>query len=208
MGLLDLFRRAPRISDAGALAEFMDRNSAFLVQKGIYEYSRARAGPYSKMLMVEPSFVEQVDKSRWQAYPLGLVMIAEMVEGVLCASEGGDRAARLDAVSRLALEVFDRYPEPASLQEGVWRDAREELSQRLAMIGLHPRKLVKDIPLPYAERYFALMPIHERLRGEDFPTVRSYLKITLCNIHDELVRRIDVQALGTNLNVLQPHGSG
>ncbi len=184
MGILDLFRRAPRIGDTATLGDFMDRNTAFLVQKGIYEYSRARAGPYSKILMVEPAFIEQVEKSRWQAFPLGLAMVSEMVEGVLRLDDGADRAPLVDAVGRIALAVFDRYPDPPGLEREIWSAAREGLVQRLALIGLHPRKLVKDIPEPYAERYFALMPIHERLRGEDFPTVRSYLKITLCNIHD------------------------
>jgi len=76
-----------------------------------------------------------------------------------------------------------------------WQAAREDLAQRLKAVSLHPPKLAKDIPEPFAERYFALMPIHERLRDRDFPTIRNYLKVTLCNIHDELSERIDVRGL-------------
>jgi hypothetical protein len=32
------------------------------------------------------------------------------------------------------------------------------------------------------------MPIHEKLRSRDLETTRSYLAVTLCNIHDELTR--------------------
>ena len=39
------------------------------------------------------------------------------------------------------------------------------------------------------------MPIHEKLRGREFPTMRNYLRVTLCNIHDELTKRMDAQAL-------------
>ena len=53
------------------------------LQKGIYEYSRARAGHYAKVLFGEPEFIEAVDRARWRAYPLGLAMVAELVEGVL-----------------------------------------------------------------------------------------------------------------------------
>lgn len=206
MGLLDLFRRAPRIGDAAALADFIDRNTAFLVQKGIYEYSRARAGPYSKMLMVEASFLEEVEKSRWQAYPLGLAMMAEMVDGVLRAGHA-DAGPVLEPLRELTLSVLDRYSLPTALDEDMWQSARQDLSQRLALIGLQQRKMVKDIPDPYAARYFALMPIHERLRGEDFPTVRNYLKVTLCNIHDEFVRRIDSGALQASLRSAFPPGT-
>ena len=35
------------------------------------------------------------------------------------------------------------------------------------------------------------MPIHEKLRGRDLQTTRNYLRVSLCNIHDELVERMD-----------------
>src|SRR5436190_15992041 len=83
MGLIDLFRRKPRICDQDAVSQFIDENAAFLVQKGIYEYSRARAGHYAKVLFKEVPFREAVERSRWTAYPLGLAMVGELTEGVL-----------------------------------------------------------------------------------------------------------------------------
>ena len=83
MGLLNFFRRPPPICDVPALAEFIDGNAAFVAQKGIYEYSRARAGHYSKVLLREPEFQAAAENSRWRAYPLGLAMVSELVEGVL-----------------------------------------------------------------------------------------------------------------------------
>ena len=52
-----------------SLADFIDEQSAFLVQKAIYEYSRARAGHYAKVLFAEHEFREAVEQSRWRAYP-------------------------------------------------------------------------------------------------------------------------------------------
>jgi hypothetical protein len=40
-----------------------------------------------------------------------------------------------------------------------------------------------------------MMPIHEKLRGRDFQTTRNYLRVSLCNIHDELLDRIDAPVL-------------
>ena len=72
MGLLDFFRRRRvLIQDAAGLAEFIDRHAAFVAQKGIYEYSRARAGHYAKVLFNEQTFLDAIDHSRWRAYPLG-----------------------------------------------------------------------------------------------------------------------------------------
>jgi hypothetical protein len=193
MGWLDLIWRRPAapIADAEALADFIDRNAAFLAQKGLYEYARARAGHYAKVLFAEPEFREAVESARWQAYPLGLAMVGEMVEGMLRFAAGDDRQAVLEGLVGLVLGVFDRYPLPRPLTAADWSAAREDLAQRLRRASLHPPKLVKDIPEPFAERYFDLMPIHKKMRTKDLPTTRNYLKITLINIHDELAPRLD-----------------
>ena len=192
MSFFDIFRfrRRSSIRDAGVLADFIDENSAFLVQKAIYEYSRARAGHYSKVLFKEPEFHKAVEQSRWRAYPLGLVMVAEVAAGLLVWNST-DRRREFEALIAIVLSVFDRYPVPEALGEPTWRHLRADLERRLQLIGLHPPKRAIDIPEPFAQLYFDLMPIHEKLRGRDFQTTHNYLKVTLCNIHDELTKRMD-----------------
>lgn len=201
MGLFDLFRSRPPIRDLPGLADFIDRNAAFLVQKGIYEYSRARAGHYAKVLFAELSFQEALEKSRWGAYPLGLAMVAETVESTLRSHVGDGRQAARAALSSLVLSVFDRYPVPSALGDSEWNQARSELQRRLGLIGVHAAKPAKDIPEPFVEAYFALIPIEKKLRSSEFPTIRNYLRVSLCNIHDEFSRRADVSALAETLSV-------
>lgn len=196
-----LFRRRPPIRDREALADFIDAQSAFITQKGIYEYSRARAGHYAKVLFAEQGFADSVELARWRAYPLGLSMVGEMVEGVLAAQAGMARRETLDQLIAVVIEVFDRYPIPPSIGEEVWLEARRELAHRLDLVGGHAPKRVIDIPEPLAETYFAMMPIHEKLRGRDFATTRNYLRVCLCNIHDELIERMDSVAVRQALTV-------
>jgi len=191
-----LFRPRPPIRDREELADFINAQSAFIVQKGIYEYSRARAGHYAKVLFAEEGFAQSVEHARWQAFPLGLAMVGEMVEGVLASYAAGiSRRELLDQLISVVLSVFDRYPIPSSIGEQAWLEARRDLAHRLDLVGGHARKRVMDIPEPLAETYFAMMPIHEKLRGRDFQTTRNYLRVSLCNIHDELVERMDQAAL-------------
>lgn len=195
MALFDMFSRRRPIRDEHELAEFIDGNAAFLVQKAIYEYSRARAGHYSKVLFKEPEFHKAVDLSRWRAFPLGLAMVAEIVEGVIRPQAGGDRRRDFDALVAIVLSVFDRYPVPEVLGPDAWQELRADLERRLRLISLHPVKRAMDVPEQYAALYFDLMPIHEKLRGRDFPTTHNYLKVALCNVHDELTKRIEGQPL-------------
>jgi hypothetical protein len=190
-----LFRPRPPIRTRQELADFIDAQSAFIVQKGIFEYSRARAGHYAKVLFAEEGFAKSVEHSRWRAFPLGLSMVGEMVDGVLRPHAGMQRRALLDQIIVVVLSVLDRYPVPPSIGEGAWLQARRELEHRLDLVGGHAPRRVMDIPEPLAEAYFAMMPIHEKLRGRDFETTRNYLRVSLCNIHDELVDRMDAAAV-------------
>jgi len=191
MGLFDIFRRQPPIRDAAALAEFIDGNAAFVTQKGLYEYSRVRAGHYAKVLFKEETFQSAIEHARWCAFPIGLAMVAEVADSVLHAGSTGGRAENLRQLHDLVLSIFDRYPVPASVGAEPWRAARDDLDRRLKLIGVHPPKRAMDIQEPYAQAYFDTMPIHEKLRGRDFPTMQNYLKVTLCNVHDDLSKRID-----------------
>ena len=200
MSLFNIFRGRPPIRDRHELAQFIDENSAFLVQKGMYEYSRARAGHYAKVLFTEPEFQEALERSRWNAFPLGLAMVGELVEGVLRPLAGdAEGSQQLETLRALVLSVFDRYQTPATLGEESWRQLRADLARRLQLIGLHPVKRSFDIAGPFAKAYFDLMPIHRKLRASEFPTLHSYLKVTLCNIHDELTKRLDAEAMAYSL---------
>jgi hypothetical protein len=194
-----MFWRQPAIVDLDAFAEFVDERAAFLVQKGLHEYSRARAGHYAKVLFNEREFMEAIDRSRWTAYPLGLAMVGEVAEGVLRRHAEVDAVQQADALRGFVLSLFDRYPTPAVLGEAAWSNARNELDERLRRLGLHPPKRAIDIPEPYARIYWDLMPINKEIRTRDFPTTHSYLRIMLCNIHDELTRRADLAAIARQL---------
>ena len=195
MPLFGFFRRKPSIREISELTAFIDEQSAYLVQRYIYDYTHARSGPFSQRLLAQPEFMEAVNRARWQAYPLGLAMIGEMVEGVLRPHTGDHRRAVLDNLSALILGVLDRYGVPASADSEAWQAARDELARKLDQIGTHPPKPVTDIPEPYAERYFNMMPFSKDLLTNDVPTTLRYLQLTLINIRDELLKRMDAAAM-------------
>jgi hypothetical protein len=199
MGLLErlkvAFGRKPPIDDLRALADFIDTRAAFIVQKGIYEYSRARAGHYAKVLFSEAGFAASVERSRWSAFPIGLMMVGEMAEGVLRPLAGDRRRAEVDELTKLVLTVFDRYPVPEAIGAEAWRAMRDDLERHMDLIGGHAPKRVIYIPEPLAQKYFDLMPIHEKLRGRDFLTTVNYLRVNLCHMHEELENRLNGPAV-------------
>jgi len=199
MAFFGFFRRQLPIREVAELADFVDQQSAYLVQRYIYDYANARSGPYSQSLLRRPDFRENIEHSRWSAYPLGLAMVGEMVEGVLRPHAGENRRDLLDPLIALVLDVFDRYDVPPQLGPEIWREARIELAHKLDQIGTHPPKRVIDIPQVYAERYFNMMPFDKALLTNDVPTTLNYLRLNLNNIRDLMVKRMDAADMAAKL---------
>jgi hypothetical protein len=196
MGLLDFFRRRkPAIQTPDQLADFIDEQAAFLVQKGIYDYARARSGPYSKVMLADPGFQSALDRSRWSAFPLGLAMVGETVETVLAPHAGGNRRSALDPLISLVLSVQDRYPRPAALSDEEWAAGRADLALHLERLSTHPPKRVIDIPVPFAERYFEMMPFDKPFLTPDAPTARGFMQLQLVKMQEELMNRMDADAM-------------
>ena len=195
MRLLDfLLRRKPPIRDTRALADFIDENAAFLVQKGIYDYSRARSGHFAKVMLTDKGFQGALNRSRWRAFPLGLAMVGETVDAAR-----GDRRAVLDPLIALVLSVYDRYPRPEELTDEEWAAGRAGLALHLERLSTHPPKRIIDIPVPFAERYFEMMPFDKQFLTPDAPTARGFLQLQLVSVSEQLSERMDAAEMAGRL---------
>lgn len=195
MGLFDLFRKPPPIATLPALEDFLDSRAAFLVQKCLFEYCRARAGLMWQKLFKEEAFRAAVERARWQNYPIGLETVTLMAEQALRPHAGADAAAMRQGLAAAAGNVTSRYPVPAGFEPEFWAEARRRIAGRIDRAGLAAPLPVKDLPTPTAEEFFANMPIHASLRGGDFVLVRNNLRFNLCRAHEEFTARADLPAL-------------
>jgi hypothetical protein len=200
MGLLDWFRRPPPIADRASLADFLDTRAAFLVQKGIFDYVRGRAGPYFSMIIKEAPFKALVEESRWKSYPRALAVVAELAHSILVERTGQPQALA-SALREVALGVFDRYPVPAALGAESWAEARKDLAFRCDQIALHPPKAPQDIPVPFAQVFFDNMPIHERLREQDFEQIKNQLRVNVLSMHRDFLKYAKLEEIAAALGL-------
>jgi hypothetical protein len=80
------------------------------------------------------------------------------------------------------------------------RTARDRhVSSAICSRAIHPAaaataRPATRVPEQYAQAHFDLLPIHEKLRGRDFPTTRNYPRVTMIQVHDVFMKRADVPA--------------
>ena len=122
-----LVRRPPRSQTWMRSPNSSTSQAAFLMQKGIYEYSRARAGHYAKVMFARAG-VHGCLRPLALAAPIrsGWPWSANWWKACCVRIAGADRGeAARDGLRALVLSVFDSYPVPASARRaGVERGAR------------------------------------------------------------------------------------
>lgn len=200
MGLLDWIRprrRAPR--DLAGLTEFLESRAAFLVQKTIYEYSRARASVHSDTLFREKAFVQAINLACWTGLPDGLVFEALMVDARLRTVPVDSRHDLIEGLVAVVDDIIARQPTPEVLEPGFWSDVRPTVAMRIRRGASVPAKPVNEIPLADLDGFFARMPIHERLRGRDYQSVGNSVRAHLVNHAVEFDDGLDAASLAALL---------
>ena len=117
-------------------------------------------------------FKRAVEQSRWQAYPLGLAMVGELVEGII--REHADYNRRRAASRRRPRAPCLRPLCDArrTRRGGLDRQPSRELHRRLQSdCDACAKSAPETSPSRSSRRYFDCMPIHQKLRGSDFPTI-------------------------------------
>jgi hypothetical protein len=199
--LSDLKRifRPPKLESRDQLKDFLESRAAYLVQKSTMEYCQARANMLFSTLMGEAEFRAAYEHARWHAYPMGFSMVAEMAEGMM-RTHCAERPFQLhQALLAIAREIFAAFPVPPEAEPGFWNLALDILDRDLGQSGLGPAKPWREIPERHAREIFTLLPIHNRVKSQDFAMFQNNLRFHLTEIGAEFEEKSDLPALVRNL---------
>jgi hypothetical protein len=199
MRLLDIFRRPPAIASPSQLADFLDSRAAFMVQKCLFEYSRARSGVLSQKLFKEAAFREALETARWRNYPLCLRHVAVMAEHALRQAAADRAPAMREGLIAVIAEICRRYPVPQGFEPAFWEQTFEQISRRIRQAGLAAPHAIKDLPKETAREFFQSLPVHKDVRAHDFELITNNLRVNLCRAYDDFIAAADLRVLAEAL---------
>jgi hypothetical protein len=187
--------RRKKIEDRRGIVGFLDANAAFLVQKCIFEYARARSGVFSSKLFKEAAFASALESSRWRNYPLALRHVSMAIEHALRKPAGADALAMREGLVGAVAEICQRYPLPEGFEQDFWSGAQDMIAQRIRRAGLAPPHAIKDLPKETAREFFEHLPMHAQVRANDFELITNNQRVNLCRIHEDFLAAADGEAL-------------
>jgi hypothetical protein len=189
--------RSPPVTTASELAEFLGAQTAYIAQRSVIEYCRARTGLNWDKLFAEPSFLDRLEVCRWEAYAVVLAEVAELALIRLRRYGAADPTTYLAGLVLAAHAALLRHPVPAHRTS--WTDAADFIEQHLARALIAAPRPVHLLGLHSADVIFDLLPIHAELRRQDRMMFQNSVRFAICGAFDEMTRRFDVPALEASL---------
>jgi hypothetical protein len=185
------------VATSDELADFLAAQTAYVAQRTVLEYCRARTGLNWDKLFREQPFIDSLEVCRWEAYVEVLAEVAELALILLRRQSPADPQAYLPGVAAAAGAALLRHPVPGHRTS--WDEASAVVEQHLAQSLLAAPRAVHLAGFGAADAIFDHLPIHPDLRREDREMFRNSVRFALCRVFDEMTRRLDVPALGQAL---------
>ena len=190
-------RRWPPVRAGQELADFLAAQTAYVAQRSVIEYCRARTGLNWEKLYLERSFLDRLEVCRWEAYAIVLAEVAELALIRLRRDGAADPEAHLPGLVAAAQAALLRHPVP--VHRTGWTDAAGAIERHLARALLAPPRPVHLVGVASADAIFDLLPIHADLRPEDREMFQNTVRFAICGAFDAMTRCFDVPALEASL---------
>jgi hypothetical protein len=194
---LFLGHRKATVATENDLADFLAAQTAYVSQRTVLEYCRARTGLNWDKLFQEDPFLQSFDVCRWNAYAVLLPEIADLALIQMRRVGTVNPESFLPGLIEAARAALFRHPVPAHLSS--WSDASAEIERHLALALLAAPRPVHLMGFEASDVIFEILPIHADLRPEDREMFRNSLRFALCRVFEEMTRRLDVPALEASL---------
>ena len=186
-------RRWAPVTTGQELADFVAAQTAYVAQRSVIEYCRARTGLNWEKLALERQFLDRLEVCRWEAYAIVLAEVAELALIRLRRDRAADPQAYLPGLIAAAHAALVRHPVPG--HRSTWTDAAEAIERHLARAVLAAPRPVHLLGLQSADAIFDLLPIHADLRPQDREMFQNSVRFAICGAFDAMSRCFDVPAL-------------
>jgi hypothetical protein len=198
-------RRWAPVTTGEELADFLAAQSAYVAQRSVIEYCKARTGLNWEKLSLEQSFLDRLEVCRWEAYAIVLSDVAELALIRLRRDGAAAPEAYLPGLVAAARAALLRHPVPSHRTS--WTDAIDALERHLARAALAAPRPVHLLGMQSADAIFDLLPIHASLRPEDREMFQNSVRFAICGAFDAMSRHFQVPALEAALLAYGREGS-
>jgi hypothetical protein len=196
-------RRAAEVADAGAFAEFLAAQGAFVAQKTVMDYCGVKLGVNWQKAQVEPVFAELLADCRWRVYFAAQGDVAAMAESWLRPFAPGREGALAEALAGFAAGAVRRAGTPERLAAEA-EAAAAGYAARLAQRQLAAPAPANTLALDAGPVLLETLPIHPDLRKGERVSILGGLRMHIVAAQQEMERHFAPAPLAAALTAGSP----
>lgn len=174
----------PRVDGPEALEILLSVETSRLAQRATTGFCHAKSGSNAELLFKEAVFLEALETSRWNAFALLLADLTMIVEGYLRPEGDIDK-------ERLWAWLLKTHHKILASQQTMqdFTEAKSAFEGRLGRARLAPPGPAVDQVTQSCRPIYDSLPIHERLRGDDFEVISGLIHFGAATFRELLERR-------------------
>lgn len=174
----------PRVDTPQDLEILLSVETSRLAQRATTGFCHAKAGSNAELLFKEAVFLEALEICRWNAFAMLLADLAMIVEGYLRPVDDIDK-------ERLWAWLLKTHHNILASQQTMhdFTEAKRVFSERLGHARLAPPGPAVDQVSLSCKPIYDSLPIHERLRGDDFEVISGLIHFGAATFRELLERR-------------------
>lgn len=191
--------RPQPIDSVASLRTFLEERAALIAQKCAIDYCRGKTGLASYALFTEKSFLEALDRCRWDTFAAVLGDLIIVTEGKLRSHAAPGEHARLsEALAGLYPVILASVPPPAH-RTGGWSEAIAAFVPRFREASLGEPRQALDVADHSARCLFDTLPIHASYRELDEEVVYGAVRFRMIAVSQEMQGRLRAPELAARL---------
>ncbi|MBL8672619.1 MAG: hypothetical protein JNK11_18320 [Alphaproteobacteria bacterium] len=194
---LGIVGSAAPIATGAALGSFLSGHAAFIAQRTVLDYCRAKTGLFSYALFEEEAFKLAYDKCRWEGYAAVMGDLFLVAEGHL-REDGTDGARIVEPLVALYRRHLTEKAPPDHRAQG-WDDVLAAFESRLRLsVAARPKSPAESVSAS-AHQIFVNLPIHHIYSSRDEEVILGSVQFRALAMWQELQRRVDRAAVAADL---------
>ena len=190
-------RKPPQVDSGESLARFLDERASYVAQKCLNGYVHVKTNLPLHEMTREAPFAAAYEVARWEGHAAALADLVVVAEGRLRAAAARP-AALVEPLVALFAAILSRHPARTRSPDDLEADAAV-LRRRLHDAQEAPPRPIAEIATIGAERIYAHLPIHERLRDADKPAIVAGVQFQMVGLAHEIDRLFDAPAVAADL---------
>ena len=187
-------KRHPPLNSLSALANYVEKQAAFVSQVSLYEYIKTRAGTQYPKLFTNETYLTSMKIARWHIFGAAVCDLSLFAAAQLVVGGGASKKQAEKIAATMIADILSRH-EQEDVDKKVLKDLIKRGKDRAHYVDWQEISTGGGAFQSSADALMRWTPIADELKEQDDEIVRNSIHLKWINVRRELKELIRVDEI-------------